>query len=256
MRVCFWGISQRDFFERNQSLNRSAVGDVFLKMVFKFIVMAITVSLPNVSGVLFVSAFNYGETSNYIVRHSKICQYLPWSPLRSYDKRCHHSRVLFSSLPGDDQKKTPPLSIRNETQVLISSAMVGALSGIGVSAFRASVDFFRVWIRSAIISATERVVALTGCRVPENIALVAVPVAGGCLVSILKGMLSVGDDATGRQTSFPQELQWQVGEIEDGVPCRSWPMLAKSCAAVATISTGCSVGAQSPCVDIGVFVSR
>lgn len=135
------------------------------------------------------------------------------------------------------------LKFRTTSYDLIQAAIVGSLTGFSVAIFKLSIEAVREFCYQQPLLATY----------PEFI--VFIPAAGGLAVGIL---LLLG--------AFPPGLRGTVKEIdqEGGGPLRDLAarintqlnFLRKSAAAVVTLGTGCSLGPEGPCVEIGISVAR
>jgi H+/Cl- antiporter ClcA len=136
------------------------------------------------------------------------------------------------------------LKFRTTSYDLIQAAIVGSLTGLSVAIFKLSIEAVREFCYQQPLLATY----------PQLIAFI--PAAGGLAVGSL---LLLG--------AFPPGLRGTVKEIDlegRGGPLRDLTarintqlnFLRKSAAAVVTLGTGCSLGPEGPCVEIGMSVAR
>lgn len=150
-----------------------------------------------------------------------------------------------SIVPSPDASITasPTVTIRTTLYDLFQAAVVGVLSGLSVAIFKLSIEAVRelCYNRPTFVDAP---------------ALVAtVPAFGGVAVGAL---LLLG--------AFPPGLRGTVKEVDNDAksPVRDLPsqvrsqlsFVRKSVAAIFTLGTGCSLGPEGPCVEIGMSVSR
>jgi H+/Cl- antiporter ClcA len=134
------------------------------------------------------------------------------------------------------------LKFRTTSYDLVQAAIVGSLTGFSVAIFKLSIEAVREFCYQQPLLATY----------PQLI--VFIPAAGGLAVGSL---LLLG--------AFPPGLRGTVKEIDqEGGPLRDFVsrintqlnFLRKSAAAVVTLGTGCSLGPEGPCVEIGMSVAR
>jgi H+/Cl- antiporter ClcA len=134
------------------------------------------------------------------------------------------------------------LKFRTTSYDLLQAAIVGSLTGLSVAIFKLSIEAVREFCYQQPLLATY----------PKLI--VFIPAAGGLAVGSL---LLLG--------AFPPGLRGTVKEIDqEGGPLRDLAtrvntqlnFLRKSAAAVVTLGTGCSLGPEGPCVEIGMSVAR
>jgi H+/Cl- antiporter ClcA len=135
------------------------------------------------------------------------------------------------------------LKFRTTSYDLIQAAIVGSLTGFSVAIFKLSIEAVRGFCYQQPLLATYPTL------------IVFIPAAGGLAVGSL---LLLG--------AFPPGLRGTVKEIdqEGGGPLRDLAarintqlnFLRKSAAAVVTLGTGCSLGPEGPCVEIGMSVAR
>lgn len=156
------------------------------------------------------------------------------------------------SLPLDDNesKEThlePPvpsstLKFRTTSYDLTQAAIVGALTGFSVALFKLSIEAVREFCYQQPILSINPLLT------------VFIPAAGGLVVGSL---LLLG--------AFPPGLRGTVKEVDqDRGPGRNSRMriqtqlnfLRKSVAAIFTLGTGCSLGPEGPCVEIGMSMAR
>lgn len=135
------------------------------------------------------------------------------------------------------------LQFRATTYDLVQAAVVGVVSGLSVALFKLSIEAVREICYSQGYLAT----------MPYLMALI--PAFGGLVVG---GLMLVGP--------FPPGLKGTVKEVDDDStsPVRDLmsqvrtqlTFIRKSAAAVFTLGTGCSLGPEGPCVEIGMSVAR
>jgi H+/Cl- antiporter ClcA len=134
------------------------------------------------------------------------------------------------------------LKFRTTSYDLIVAAIVGSLTGFSVAIFKLSIQALREFFYQQPLLATYPL--LTIC----------IPAAGGLTVG---GLMLLG--------AFPPGLRGTVKDIdEERGPVRDFTArintqlnsLRKSAAAVVTLGTGCSLGPEGPCVEIGMSVAR
>jgi H+/Cl- antiporter ClcA len=134
------------------------------------------------------------------------------------------------------------LKFRTTSYDLVVAAIVGSLTGFSVAIFKLSIQALREFFYQQPLLATYPL--LTIC----------IPAAGGLTVG---GLMLLG--------AFPPGLRGTVKDIdEERGPVRDFTArintqlnsLRKSAAAVVTLGTGCSLGPEGPCVEIGMSVAR
>ena len=137
------------------------------------------------------------------------------------------------------------LKFRTTSYDLIQAAIVGSLTGLSVAIFKLSIEAVREFCYQQPLLATYPTL------------IVFIPAAGGLAVGSL---LLLG--------AFPPGLRGTVKEIDQegggGAPLRDLTarintqlnFIRKSAAAVLTLGTGCSLGPEGPCVEIGMSVAR
>jgi len=197
-------------------------------------------------------------------RHAALCA-APHLHKRELVSRSQSANVDFSSqaLSEDDVSDTLPvilehypeqndysdeLSSESRTftstvQDLSQAAIVGIMSGFCVALFKLSIEALRkAFYERAFLADLPLLVAF-------------IPAVGGLMVG---GLLLFGD--------FPPGLKGTVKEVDTA----SQPavsnfltqlklqinFLRKSAAAVCTLGTGCSLGPEGPCVELGMSVAR
>jgi H+/Cl- antiporter ClcA len=135
-----------------------------------------------------------------------------------------------------------PLKFLTTSYDLIHAAIVGSLTGFSVAIFKLSIERVREFCYEQSLLETY----------PKLI--VCIPAAGGLAVGSL---LLLG--------AFPPGIRGIVKEIDqEGGPLQDFAaiidthlnFLRKSAAAVVTLGTGCSLGPEGPCVEIGMSVAR
>lgn len=137
-----------------------------------------------------------------------------------------------------------PLKFRWALNELVVSVVLGCLTGFSVAIFKLSIEAMRRASYSLPFLATT----------PEFTALI--PAFGGLMVGLIA---LIG-------TAMPPGLRGQVAEVEEesegppitlrerlSIQFNSWK---KSAASVFTLGTGCSLGPEGPCVEIGMGVAR
>ena len=143
----------------------------------------------------------------------------------------------------------PPSSLqfRKASLDLSAAAIVGLLTGLLVACFKLSIEAVRVLVyEQSWLVIDPRLVAV-------------VPLLGGLCVGALLG---IGG-------SFPPGLQGKVKEVDalsshhetnasndNDIGARMAASVRKTLAAVCTLGTGCSLGPEGPCVEIGMTVAR
>ncbi|GAX26964.1 hypothetical protein FisN_9Lh267 [Fistulifera solaris] len=148
-----------------------------------------------------------------------------------------------SSLPTLSDSTKHALQFRAIYKDLLKASIIGLASGVAISTFKLAVD----GIRHAFYS-NPALLAQSWYRV-------LIPVIGGLLVGCLSlpgtfppGMIDVLADVD-RESNLPvrsirTRLQQQLQSLR------------KSVAAAVTLGTGCSLGPEGPCVELGMSVAR
>jgi H+/Cl- antiporter ClcA len=140
---------------------------------------------------------------------------------------------------------TPTLRFRSSAFYLAEAALVGVATGISVAVFKLSIEFIRE------VCYNQSFLYLPAVRS-------VVPAVGGVAVGILywagrgafppglRGTVQLVDqqDRRGLTVDTTQKVKTQID------------FLRKSTAAVFTLGTGCSLGPEGPCVEIGMNVAR
>jgi len=132
---------------------------------------------------------------------------------------------------------------RSTSYDLVQASIVGVITGLSVALFKLSIEAIREFCYDqAFLSQT-------------RFALATIPAFGGLMVGIL---LLLG--------SFPAGLRGTVMEVDKDSVSPAKELIAqvkgqlsfirKSVAAVFTLGTGCSLGPEGPCVEIGMSVAR
>jgi H+/Cl- antiporter ClcA len=146
---------------------------------------------------------------------------------------------------------------------MICAGIVGIVTGIVVAYFKLSIESVRVYTYSLNILD----------YLHNEIGAILIPVLGGILVGVLirLGPFSPGLRGTVSQnenvlpdTSTDDKLLQSNGK--DHHPLyrhpilnrirQQIPLLRKSTAAICTLGTGCSLGPEGPCVELGMGISR
>lgn len=134
------------------------------------------------------------------------------------------------------------LKFRTTSYDLTQAAIVGVLTGFSVALFKLSIEAVRELCYTQPALDTYPLLSAV------------IPAAGGLVVG---GLMLLG--------SFPPGLRGSVKEVdEDRGPLRKFQdrtqtqlnAIRKSTAAVVTLGTGCSLGPEGPCVEIGMSVAR
>ncbi|CAB9501631.1 Chloride channel protein CLC-e [Seminavis robusta] len=134
---------------------------------------------------------------------------------------------------------------------LTQSGFVGAITGLLVVAFKLSIEAVRSLFYEQDFLAS------------HHSLLPLIPALGGAMVGLL--LLSGGSFAPGLKGIVQQvdqeeqqqhpELSSSKNSIWDHLKVQA-DALRKSAAAIATLGTGCSLGPEGPCVEIGLNVAR
>ncbi|GAX11173.1 hypothetical protein FisN_9Hh267 [Fistulifera solaris] len=148
-----------------------------------------------------------------------------------------------SSLPTSSDSTTHVLQFRAIYRDLLKASIIGLASGVAISIFKLAVDGIRhAFYSNPVLLAQSWYRAL-------------VPVIGGLLVGCLSlpgsfppGMMDVLTDVD-RESNLP------VRSIRTRVQ-QQLQSLRKSAAAAVTLGTGCSLGPEGPCVELGMSVAR
>lgn len=171
----------------------------------------------------------------------------------SRDERTSQRTPLSPNTPGSASPSSPLSSsvstrqkrFRSSSYDLLQSAVVGIVSGLSVALFKLSIETVReICYQQEVLAGAEWLRAL-------------IPALGGCAVGAL---LLLGG------TGFPPGLRGTVKIVdqESVAPVRDWltqiksqwGAIRKSVAAVFTLGSGCSLGPEGPCVEIGMSIAR
>jgi H+/Cl- antiporter ClcA/Tfp pilus assembly protein PilE len=139
---------------------------------------------------------------------------------------------------------------------MICAGIVGIVTGIVVANFKLSIEAVRVFSYSLNILD----------YLHNEIGAIFIPVIGGMLVGVLMllGPFSPGLRGTVKQVedliSDPSTDDTLLMEnknhpILDRIQ-QQIPLLRKTTAAICTLGTGCSLGPEGPCVELGMGISR
>lgn len=153
--------------------------------------------------------------------------------------------VLAQDLWVDGSEALGGYSLRAFAGLLGGAALTGALTGLGVATFKASVEA----VASALYGkpAVEFGMAASDAAVLPWYTVV-LPAAGGLAVAALRaacGPAGLGPNLAGH-----------VAETTSGARPRPLASVGRTAAAVATLGSGCSLGPEGPAVEWGMFTSR
>jgi H+/Cl- antiporter ClcA len=141
---------------------------------------------------------------------------------------------------------------RSSVSDLLQAALVGVVSGLSVALFKLSIEAVReVSYQQDVLASAEWLRA-------------TIPALGGCAVGLLllvdksrafppglRGVVKIVDDqeracagGLSSKDDFMAQVRTQLGAVR------------KSVAAVFTLGSGCSLGPEGPCVEIGMTIAR
>ena len=156
----------------------------------------------------------------------------------------------------DEEPAGPPLwvgssealggySLRSFAGLLSGAALTGALTGLGVATFKASVAMLAGTLYGE--PAVENGMAASDAAVLPWYTFF-IPAAGGLAVAVLRA--ACGPEGLG------PNLAGHVAEMTSGKQPQPVASVSRTAAAVATLGSGCSLGPEGPAVEWGMFTSR
>jgi H+/Cl- antiporter ClcA len=157
-----------------------------------------------------------------------------------------------------DMEQTIPISRNNNSVTKLQYAaydmtcagIVGVVTGIVVAYFKLSIESVRMLTYSLDILDS----------LHNEVGAVFIPVVGGLVVGLilLTGSLSPGLRGTVSQVESIAVTDKDDTETKDILTRlrQQIPLLRKASAAVSTLGTGCSLGPEGPCVELGMGIAR
>jgi H+/Cl- antiporter ClcA len=136
---------------------------------------------------------------------------------------------------------------------MVCAGIVGIVTGIVVAYFKLSIESVRVMTYSWNILE----------YLHNEIGAILIPIAGGIGVGLLiwSGPFSPGLRGKVSQVEQMSTVKDDTVELRTNHPIinrivRQVPLLRKTTAAICTLGTGCSLGPEGPCVELGMGISR
>ena len=129
------------------------------------------------------------------------------------------------------------------------AGIVGVVTGIVVAYFKLSIESVRTSTYSLEILDS----------LHNEVGAVFIPVVGGLAVGLilLSGSLSPGLRGTVNQVESIADATNEVQTTDFSTRLRQQiPLLRKTSAAISTLGTGCSLGPEGPCVELGMGIAR
>lgn len=152
-----------------------------------------------------------------------------------------------SALPTLHERSTTPggndILFRTTAFDLLLAGIVGSMTGLSVAIFKLSIEQVRT------ICYTQPFLAQS----PWLTALI--PALGGAAVGLLMLLGSFPPGLRGTVKDVDEEAQSPVRDFA-ALVIRQLNFIRKSAASVFTLGTGCSLGPEGPCVEIGMSVAR
>ena len=153
------------------------------------------------------------------------------------------SRSGIQEVVVDDDNQAS-LKIRRSISDLSQAALIGVATGLAVAVFKLSIEATRVFFYEQSILQT------------NPLLVVAIPLIGGALVGLL---MLLGDFPSGLRGTVEEVDQESSGAVRRTASTRlndQFSFIRKSAASVVTLGTGCSLGPEGPCVELGMNVAR
>lgn len=135
------------------------------------------------------------------------------------------------------------LKFRPTAYDLFQAGIVGIFTGFSVALFKLSINAVKSLCYRQILFQTNPVLMVT------------VPAMGGAAVGVLMLLGDFPPGLRGTVIEVDKESQGTVQKLRDRVQTQ-FRFLRKSAAATVTLGTGCSLGPEGPCVEIGMDVAR
>lgn len=147
---------------------------------------------------------------------------------------------------------------RSSMRDLVQAATVGLVSGISVAIFKLSIEAVReISYQQDALASVEWLRAL-------------IPALGGCAVGLLlllgnkqgfppglRGVVKIVDQEASYKSESPPPASLAMATVDWMEAVRTQlGAVRKSVAAVFTLGTGCSLGPEGPCVEIGMSIAR
>jgi H+/Cl- antiporter ClcA len=136
---------------------------------------------------------------------------------------------------------------------MVCAGIVGIVTGIVVAYFKLSIESVRVMTYSWNILE----------YLHNEIGAILIPIAGGIGVGLLiwSGPFSPGLRGKVSQVEQMSTVKDDTVELRTNHPIinrivQQVPLLRKTTAAICTLGTGCSLGPEGPCVELGMGISR
>lgn len=157
------------------------------------------------------------------------------------------STTTLTQTQQEQEQDESALKFRYAFHDLTLAAVVGIVAGLMIALFKFSIEWVRQGFYAQPISEY------------NPILIAVIPALGGLVVGLLTlmGQFSPGLRGTVEQVDQDAATLNQTQRMSiTKIMRRQWDSLRKTVAAVFTLGSGCSLGPEGPCVEIGMSVAR